>query len=158
MNSQASKSQIEHPEVVHPNELKKEQEGIAKFNTSLALKITNGVGSMWTAYLFTLLALVSLPAILTQGHFVPAGTFPSWLISVSLIALVAWIAQTFIQLVLLPIIMVGQNVIQAQNDAKANVDHHTLTYLATLQDEQMTELKGIRQILDTLKKEDSKNR
>jgi hypothetical protein len=100
---------------------------------------------------------VSLPAILTQGNFVPAHTFPKWLISVSLIALIAWVAQTFIQLVLLPIIMVGQNVIQAQNDAKANVDHHTLTYLATLQDQQMTELKGITKILEILKKNDTKS-
>lgn len=157
MNQQNAKSQIQHPEVVHPSRLKKEQQGLVKFNTDLALKITNGVGSMWTAYLFSLLALVSLPAILTQGNFVPAHTFPKWLISVSLIALIAWVAQTFIQLVLLPIIMVGQNVIQAQNDAKANVDHHTLTYLATLQDQQMTELKGITKILEILKKNDTKS-
>ena len=37
--------------------------------------------------------------------------------------------------------MVGQNVIQSQNEAKADTDHKTLTYLATLQDEQMQELK-----------------
>ena len=118
-----------HKHVIHPRELlKKDEAGLTKFNTTLALKITNGVGTMWTAYLFSLLALVSLPAILTQGNIVAANTFPKWLISVSLIALVAWVAQTFIQLVLLPIIMVGQNVIQAQNDAKADVDHQTLTY------------------------------
>jgi hypothetical protein len=38
--------------------------------------------------------------------------------------------------------MVGQNVIQAQNEAKADTDHKTLTYLATLQDEQMQKLKN----------------
>jgi hypothetical protein len=136
---------MSHPKVVHPRELlKKDEQGLTKFNTALALKITNGVGSMWTAYIFTLLALVSLPAILTQGNFVSAGTFPKWLISVSLIALVAWVAQTFIQLVLLPIIMVGQNVIQAQNDAKANVDHQTLTYIAQVQDTQLEILKELR--------------
>jgi hypothetical protein len=53
-------------------------------------------------------------------------------------------------LVLLPIIMVGQNVIQSQNEAKADADHHTLTYLATLQDEQMLELKNQTAILQTL--------
>jgi hypothetical protein len=37
----------------------------------------------------------------------------------SIIALVAWIAQTFIQLVLLPIIMVGQNVQSEAADARA---------------------------------------
>jgi hypothetical protein len=140
--------------VVNPRELlKKEEQGAAKFNTALALKITNGVGSMWTAYLFTLLALVSLPAILTQGHFVGTGTFPKWLISVSLIALVAWVAQTFLQLVLLPIIMVGQNVIQGQQNAKAEADHRTLTYLANLQDEQMALLKNQSEMLELLKKD-----
>ena len=139
--------------VIHPKELlKKHEAGITKFNTALALKITNTVGSMWTAYTFTLLALVSLPAILTQAKFVSAGTFPHWLISVGLIALVAWIAQTFLQLVLLPIIMVGQNVIQGQQSAKAETDHKTLTYLANLQDEQMKELQKQGEILDYLKK------
>jgi hypothetical protein len=38
-----------------------------------------------------------------------------------------------------------------QNDAKAEVDHETLTYPAKLQDEQMTELKGIAEILRNLK-------
>ena len=138
--------------LIHPKELlKKEETGITKFNTWLAIKITNSVGTMWTAYIFTLLALVSLPAILTQGHIVSASTFPKWLISVSLIALVAWIAQTFIQLVLLPIIMVGQNVIQAQNDAKAEADHQNLTKLVQLQEEQITELKNQSEILEILK-------
>ncbi|HEV2952795.1 MAG TPA: hypothetical protein VG015_01740, partial [Candidatus Dormibacteraeota bacterium] len=100
-----------------------------RFNTWLAVKITTAVGSMWTAYLFSLLALVSLPAVLTTGGFVPTGIFPKWLLSVGLIALVAWIAQTFLQLVLLPIIIVGQNVISASQDARANADHKTLTAL-----------------------------
>ena len=50
----------------------------------------------------------------------------------SVMVWVTYIAQTVLQLVLLPIIMVGQNVIQSQNEAKADADHHTLTYLATL--------------------------
>lgn len=140
--------------VINPKKLlKKEETGINKFNTWLAIKITNGVGTMWTAYIFSLLALVSLPAILTAGNFVQKGTFPSWLVSVSLIALVAWIAQTFIQLVLLPIIMVGQNVIQGQQAAKAETDHKTLTYLANLQEEQMVELKNQGEMLELIKKD-----
>jgi len=62
------------------------------------------VGTMWCAYLFTLLALVSLPAAL-QSH--------------DKIIIVAWIAQTFLQLVLLPIIIVGQNVQAAASDQRA---------------------------------------
>jgi len=75
-----------------------------RFNTWLAVKITKVVGSMCMAYLFAALALISLPAAIASGQ---------------VIIIVAWIAQTFLQLVLLPIIIVGQNVIQAANDARA---------------------------------------
>ncbi|MDR3671353.1 MAG: zinc ribbon domain-containing protein [Holophaga sp.] len=66
----------------------------ARFNTWLGVKITNSVGTMWCAYVFAALALISLPEAFR------AGTAP----------LIAWIAQTFLQLVLLSIIMVGQKV------------------------------------------------
>ena len=136
-----------HPEVV----LKKDLQGAAKFNNVLAVKITQSVGSMWTAYLFAILSLFSLPAIL-KLVFPKLTIFPHWLVSASLIALIAWISQNFLQLVLLPVIMVGQNVIQTQQDAKAETDHKTLTYLANLQDEQMKELKNQAAILEFLKK------
>lgn len=144
--------------VVHPkNLLKKDLKGIDLFNDKVAVKITKGVGTMWTGYIFAVLSLFSLPAIL-HLVFPKLHVFPHWLISASLIALIAWISQNFLQLVLLPIIMVGQNVIQSQQDAKAESDHKTLTYLANLQDEQMTELKNQaielqnqRAILESLK-------
>jgi hypothetical protein len=41
---------------------------------------------------------------LTEAKLVPENFFPAWLVSVGLIALVAWIAQTFIQLVALAIL------------------------------------------------------
>jgi len=87
--------------------------GIAgRFNTWLAVQITQVVGSMWVAYIFAAIALISLPAAIASHQ---------------VIVIVAWIAQTFLQLVLLPIIMVGQNVIQAANDARAEADHETLS-------------------------------
>ena len=88
-------------------------QGLAgRFNTWLAVRITKTVGSMWIAYLFACIALVSLPAALRSGD---------------VIVIVSWVAQTFLQLILLPIIIVGQNVIQAANDARAEADHETLT-------------------------------
>jgi hypothetical protein len=139
--------------VIHPKKLlESEERGVSKFNTALALKITNSVGSMWSAYLFALLSLMSLPAILVLVSPGLRHDFPKWIIAASLITLIAWISQNFLQLVLLPIIMVGQNVIQGQQDAKAEADHKTLTYLANLQDEQMTELKNQGEILDYIKK------
>ena len=81
------------------------------------MKITGWVGSMSCAWIFCLLSVASLPAVLTQAFHL--HVFPSWLISVGLIALVAWIAQTFLQLVLLSIILVGTNVSAEASDARA---------------------------------------
>jgi hypothetical protein len=61
------------------------------------------------------------------------------------------ISGSWIQWWALPALQRSQNKTQAQNAAKAAVDHETLTYLAKLQDEQMTELKGIAEILRNLK-------
>ena len=76
---------------------------IQRFNALLAVKITGAVGTMWCAYLFGVLALVSLP------EAIRGGTAP----------LIAWIAQTFLQLVLLSIIIVGQKVDGAASDKRA---------------------------------------
>lgn len=77
---------------------------VARFNAILGERITRGVGTMWCAYAFAILALISLPAA------IHAGTS----------ALVSWIAQTFLQLVLLSIIMVGQKVEGAAADVRAD--------------------------------------
>ena len=90
---------------------------MGRFNARVAVLITKGVGSMWCAYAFALLALISFPAAISSG---------------SPIVIVAWIAQTFLQLVLLPIIIVGQNVQAAASDARAESDHETLMAIHTL--------------------------
>ncbi len=79
-----------------------------RVNAKVGLKITLIVGTMWTAYLFTVLALVSAPSAFTSGNT---------------LIIVAWIAQTFLQLVLLPIIIVGQNVQAAAADARAQATY-----------------------------------
>ncbi len=73
------------------------------FNGKVATIITNAVGTMWCAYAFAALALISLPQSIQSGTA----------------ALVAWIAQTFLQLVLLSVIMVGQKVWAAATDKQA---------------------------------------
>ncbi len=78
------------------------------FNTKLAARITSGVSTMWCAYLFAAIALISLPAAI-KSH--------------DLITIVGWVAQTFLQLVLLSIIMVGQNVASASVEQKINETH-----------------------------------
>ena len=79
-----------------------------RFNDWLAKKITDGVATMWAAYLFALLALISLPAAI-KTHDV--------------VTIVAWIAQTFLQLVLLSIIMVGQSINSRGVEKKINETH-----------------------------------
>jgi hypothetical protein len=69
-----------------------------------------------------------------------------------MITLIAWISQNFLQLVLLPVIMVGQNVIQGQQDAKADADHKTLTYLANTAEEQIEMIKKLELEIENLKK------
>ena len=81
---------------------------INEFNRRAAEKITSFVSTMWCAYLFAALALISLPAAIKTGDVV---------------IIVAWIAQTFLQLVLLSIIMVGQNVASASVEQKINETH-----------------------------------
>src|SRR6478672_7631916 len=81
---------------------------IARFNTFLALKITGVVGTMWCAYAFAALAAVSLPSAI-RSH--------------DAVTLVSWISQTFLQLVLLSIIIVGQNVQSAAADARAQATY-----------------------------------
>jgi len=94
----------------HPRAAARKSEGVPTtqaehtgFNGWLAVKITNGVGTMWCAYAFTILTLISLPEAIHGG----------------VATLISWIAQTFLQLVLLSIIMVGQKVQAAASDKQA---------------------------------------
>jgi len=89
--------------------------GLGRFNTRLAVKITRSVGTMWAAYVFALIALISFPASLVALRHGDTVTF------------IVWISQSFLQLVLLPITIVGPNVIQAANDMRAEAGHETLT-------------------------------
>jgi hypothetical protein len=107
---------------------------VNRFNTKVALIITTAVGSMWCAYAFALFDLISLPDAIRGG---PA-------------TVVSWVAQTFLQLVLLSVIMVGQNVQAAAADKRAEATFHdasaTLHEVAQLQghlaaqDELLTEI------------------
>jgi hypothetical protein len=90
----------------------------ARFNKKVAMAITRYVGTMTCFWVFCVLALLSLPAVLS-GFSAFHGVFPSVLIRLSIIALVSWVAQTFLQLVLLPSIMVGQNLQNEAADARS---------------------------------------
>ncbi len=82
-------------------------EEMQSFNDRIAVFLTHTVGSMPTAYAFIALAFVGLLAIL--GILNPIVAL-----------LVAWLSQTLIQLVLLPVIMVGQNVLNRKQELQAD--------------------------------------
>jgi hypothetical protein len=114
---------IEHPRVAEreiegPPTTRKTVRKIAaespakRFNSKLGLGITTSVGTMWAAYIFVLLALVSLPSVIASHNAV---------------IIVAWIAQTFLQLVLLPIIIVGQNIQAVSADARSTATYNDAT-------------------------------
>lgn len=131
---------VPHPHIELRKEfLKQQQERAAGFNNRLAVRITGIVGTMWCAYAFAILALISLPAA------IQAGTS----------TLIQWIAQTFLQLVLLSIIMVGQKVAAAKSDQQLeqtykdaeallqmNDDMHRLIKQNVVLTEQINELLG----------------
>ncbi len=92
---------IPHPHIEKRKRFIKHHRALGSgFNNWLAINITKVVGTMWCAYAFAALALISLPQAMREG------TGPT----------IDWFAQTFLQLVLLSIIMVGQRVAAIKSD------------------------------------------
>ena len=79
------------------------QNAIVRLNAKFGLKITLVVGTMWAAYAFTVIALFALPDAIKQGTYF----------------VVVWLSSSFLQLVLLPIIIVGQNIQAAAADKRS---------------------------------------
>ena len=98
------------------------------FNGKVALALTTAVGTMWCAYAFAVLALIVLPDAVKGG----------------MLTTIQWISQTFIQLVMLSVIMVGQNILGRVSDKRAD---------ETYQDAEAT-LHEAQQIQDHLKAQD----
>jgi hypothetical protein len=117
----------------NPQDIRHALKDVEGFNAKLALIITRSVGTMACAYVFAGIALISLPAALSSGQ---------------VIIIVAWIAQTFLQLVLLSIIMVGQSVQSAASDARSAKEFaDTETILDRLD---LNTAGGIREVLDAI--------
>ena len=119
-----------HPRIAErkktrPAKTRDEHVGI---NGKIALALTTAVGTMWCAYAFALLALLVVPQAVSGG----------------LLTLIQWVSQTFIQLVMLSVIMVGQNILSRVTDKRAD---------ETYQDAEAT-LHEAQQIQDHLKAQD----
>jgi hypothetical protein len=87
-----------------------------RFNKRLAMFITQNIGTMTCFWLFCVISLSSLLAVMYAAHIIgPVG----FLTANGFILVVSWTSQNFIQLVLLPALMVGQNLQNEAADARA---------------------------------------
>jgi hypothetical protein len=82
----------------------KVDDGRVGLNGKIGLLITTLVGTMICGYIFAIIALISLPSAITSHN---------------LTVIIAWISSNFLQLVLLPIIIVGQNLQAKASDKRA---------------------------------------
>jgi hypothetical protein len=126
---------IPHPHLENRKEfLARHKQQAGDFNSKIAVRITNVVGTMWCAYAFAALALISLPAAIRAGT-------PT---------LVAWFAQTFLQLVLLSIIMVGQKVAAEKSDRQLEQTYFDAEALLQISDDMHKLLKQNTQLTEQI--------
>jgi hypothetical protein len=87
----------------------------------------------------------------SRGAFSLLGVLwgvPSLLVKASIIALISWIAQTFLQLVLLPSIMVGQNLQNEAADARSAKTFEDVESVLNLLD--IHTQGGLKDVLDAV--------
>jgi hypothetical protein len=89
------------------------QSPVKKFNARLGLAITASVGTMWCAYIFAVIGIMGVTAALTGNT--------------GLVLLVGAVSGYFLQLFLLPVIIVGQNVQASASDARAAATYKDAT-------------------------------
>ena len=100
---------VAHPRVAehHKTAPPKTSDEHVGINGRVALTLTTVVGSMWCAYAFAVLAFIALPSALGGG----------------ILPLIQWVSQTFIQLVMLSVIMVGQNILGKAADKRSEMTY-----------------------------------
>ena len=134
---------IPHPRIAArkaagPPKAADEQVGL---NGKIAVTLTTVVGTMWCAYAFAVLALVALPSAIQQGGLLP---------------LIQWISQTFIQLVMLSVIMVGQNILSKASDKRADMTYQdadaTFHEARQIQEHLKAQDAAINEMLDKIQK------
>lgn len=78
-----------------------------RFNARVAVFTTRAVGTMWCAYVFAAFDCLALPEAINGGIY----------------GIVQWTASFFLQLVLLAVVMVGQNIQAAASDARSEATY-----------------------------------
>ncbi|MGH3744565.1 MAG: hypothetical protein ACRDTP_06890 [Mycobacteriales bacterium] len=80
---------------------------VGRINAKVGLRLTVIVGTMWAAYVFAAIAFISLPDNIHSTQL-----------------LILWISSSFLQLVLLPVIIVGQNIQANAADQRAEATYN----------------------------------
>jgi hypothetical protein len=89
---------------IGPKQLRRDLEAAGTFNAKVAVLLTRLVGTMWCFWVFNGIALISLPSAIRTGN---------------LTVLINWVSSNWIQLILLPALMVGQNLQNVAADARS---------------------------------------
>lgn len=109
-------------------------------NNRIALLLTTAVGTMWCAYIFAILALMVVPQAINGG----------------LLTFVQWVSQTFIQLVMLSVIMVGQGILGRAADKRSEMTYNDAEAIfheaQQIQDHLKTQDDAISTILERMER------
>ena len=120
---------------ISPRQVKRDLGAVDGFNAKVAVLLTRVVGTMWAFWVFNGIALVSLPSAIKTGN---------------LTIIVNWISSNWIQLILLPALMVGQNLQNAAADARSA---KTFTDVEEVLDRLNTKTAGgLKDVLDAVER------
>jgi hypothetical protein len=97
-----------HPHIPQKVTIAKAEQALTGFNMKIAVVITKGLGTMVCAYIFAILAIIGFPGF---------GATPT--------QYVQWLSQTFIQLVALSVLAVGQQVLSKHGELMADEQFNT---------------------------------
>ena len=131
-----------HPHVAARKQMKppKRADEAVGINGRIGLTLTAVVGTMWCAYAFAALAIAVLPQAVGGG----------------LLTLVQWLSQTFIQLVMLSVIMVGQNLMGRAADKRSEMTYKdadaTLHEAEQIQAHLKVQDDAVNELLDKIEK------
>ena len=89
---------------ISPQQIRSDLASADTFNAKVAVLLTRVVGTMWCFWVFNGIALISLPSAINTGN---------------LTVLINWVSSNWIQLILLPALMVGQNLQNLAADARS---------------------------------------
>ncbi len=118
---------------ISPALIKRDLAAVDGLNAKVAVLLTRVVGTMWAFWVFNGIALVSLPSAIRTGQ---------------LTVIINWVSSNWIQLILLPALMVGQNLQNVAADARSA---KTFQDVETVLDRLDTHTQGgLKDVLDAI--------